>query len=273
MKKEIIIAAVALVILLAGLALWFGLRGGVNVDSSDAGLTFFAPAGTEIIVTSTDTSDTAEAENTEEESVFEPQAFEVPESGELTIDLEPGDYTILASRGAEYSPWKKELTVTEETNTEFYPILFPAGAELEAVDSAEVSAAFATPATLPTAEDPKTNEAGTTELYVDGNTIFYGWTGEIVDAPEFICPGANVDECRLQSVFSFAAGGVENLDLFGEHGEILILDQGAVISALEVDRRGTQNYQPFYIDATPSTAPAFRILDGEIYISDGGVIS
>ncbi|MDZ7726135.1 MAG: hypothetical protein U5L75_00965 [Candidatus Campbellbacteria bacterium] len=272
MKKQIIPVAVVIVILLSGLALWFGLRGNEGLGGNDgANITVFAPAGTEIIAVNTDGVD--DEDSSEGSSDSDPRSFSVPDSGELGIELEPGSYQLLANRGEEYYPWKKELEVSEDTNTEFYPILFPTEAELEEVDSAEVEEAFSTPASLPREQSPLANNSESINLYVDADTIFAAWDGEVDNLPEFLCPGENVEECRVQPVFSFQSGSVENLDFFGEYDQMLILDRGSVIAALEIDRRGTQNYQPVYVDPTPATAPAFRVVDGEIYISDGGEIS
>lgn len=274
MKKQIIPIAVIAVILLAGLALWFGLRGnsssgpsGVSAD----GVTIFAPQDTEIIViNNTDSEEVSE--------ITDAEKFTVSSSGSYNLDLEPGDYTLLVTRGQDHFPWHKNIVVSEETATEFYPILLPQQPEYVTVDSSDpsyetVSQAFAAPASLPTAESPKKNTAETAELYVDGNFIYINWLADIADMPEFLCPGENVDECRVQPIFEFDAGTVENIEFFGENDEMLLLDRGSEIKVLEVDRRGgieSRNQQPVYTSNTPT---AFRLIDNEIYVSDSGVIS
>lgn len=268
MKKQIIPIAVILVILLAGLALWFGLRGGGQAPANEnaRGITVFAPQDTEIIVIERVDSEDGSGMGAAEKYV-------VTNSEKYNLDLEPGDYTLLVSRGEGYYPWQKNIVVTEDIATEFYPILVPLETEIEAVSSEdemfeEVSQAFSVPATLPTPENPKMNSDETAELYVEGSTISIGWLGEIADIPEFLCPGINVDECRLQPVFEFDDGTVENIEFYGEHNEIMILDRGNEIKVLEVDRRdpSNRNQQPIY----RGVAPAFRIIDGDIYISDSG---
>lgn len=267
MKKQIIPIAVVAVVLLAGLALWFGLRGGGGTPSGESasGVTIFAPKDTEIIVMEKG-EDGANPTGAEK--------FIVSGSGKYNLSLKPGEYSLLVNRGEAYFPWQKDVVVTKDIATEFYPILFSQQPKLEALDSSDksfeaVSKAFSVPAVLPTAEKPLVDDDETAELYLDDKTVYIKWLGEIADIPEFLCPGVNVDECRLQPIFTYEADPIENIAFYGKYNDVLILDRGANIMALEVDRRSDRNQQPIY----KGTAAAFRLIDGQIYISDGGQIS
>jgi hypothetical protein len=262
MNKKFFPALLVLVLLLAGLALWLGLRGGERAGRADADITVFAPEGTEIFVIE-------ELEMSEEESLSEPELLVVPASGELWLNLENGAYKILANRGEEYYPWLKEITVTGLFNTEVYPFFPPKEPTLEETTNEEVLDAFGVVATLPTSESPRLNSGETAELYVDGNTVFVNWVGEIEGMPEFICPGENVEDCQLQPFFTFSVP-VENVEFFGEFGELIMADLGETVVIVELDRRGTQNFRPLYVGANPV---AFRIVEGEVYITESGVVS
>lgn len=261
MNKKFIPVALVAVLVLAGLALWLGLRGGLGGGKGAADITVYAPAGTEVIA----------IESSSEEDVNPSvEMFEVPASGALALTLENGEYEILVNNGDMYNPWVKKVTVTGLYSTELYPFFFPRESRVETTDNEDAIAAFATAATLPTSEVPRTNENGTAELYVSGgSSILMNWTGELEDMPEFFCPGENVEDCRLQMVHDFGVP-VENVEFYGEHDELIIADLGPMIVAIEVDRRATQNIQPVYTGSAPV---AFRIIDGTIYVSESGVAS
>lgn len=264
MNKKFIPVALVLVLVLAGLALWFGLRGSALGPGGDTDITLFAPEGTEVIVLES-TEAVEEGETTESEPVL----HTVDGSGELELDLENGDYEILANIGDEYYPWVKNVRVTGLLSTELRPFFLPRESTLEPVDDEEIASAFATPATLPTSENPRVNADESAELYVSSGVAYVNWTGEVENMPEYFCPGENVVDCTLQPIYNFGPT-VENVEFYGENDELLIADLGTAVIAVEIDRRATQNAQPVYMGSAPV---AFRIIDGEVYVSEGGVVS
>lgn len=268
MNKKFIPFALVIVLVLAGLALWLGLRGGTGSNRNNADITVFAPEGTEIIVIDAD-EEVSEEDALEGSTPNSAETFEVGPSGELYLTLENGTYDILGNRGDEYYPWIKEVTVSGLFTTELYPFFLPTEVALEASEDEGAVAAFATVATLPTAETPRLNTDETAGMYVDGNTVFVNWTADIADMPEFICPGDNVEDCQLQPFYTFNTT-VENVEFYGENDELVIADLGPIVVVVELDRRGTQNVQPLYVGASPV---AFRVVDEEVYISEAGVVS
>lgn len=268
MNKKFIPFALVIVLVLAGIALWLGLRGigGNNRDNAD--ITVFAPEGTEIIVIDAD-EEVSEEEVLEGDASNSAETYKVGSSGELYLTLENGTYDILGNRGDEYYPWIKEVTVTGLFTTELYPFFLPTEVSLEVSEDEDAVGAFATIATLPTQDSPRLNTDETAEMYVEGNTVFVNWTADIADMPEFICPGDNVEDCQLQPFYTFNTS-VENVQFYGENDELVIADLGQIVVVVELDRRGTQNVQPLYIGASPI---AFRIVEGEVFISEAGVVS
>jgi len=266
MKKKSILIALVVVLLLSGLALWFGLRGNSGTRASAPEVTIYAPEGTTVIVMPA----SEKTEPTGKELADNAVTYEITDSDKLELDLKNGEYSILASRGDDYNPWMKEITVSVGTATDLYPFFFLKKPVLERTDDPKVLSAFATPATLPTEAKPRVNSDKTAELYVSKGIAFIHWTGEVKDMPEFFCPGENVDDCLLQPVFNFGTLRVENLEFYGKHDELMIADLGQIIVAIEIDRRGTQNRQPVYTGKGPV---AFRIIDGTIYVSEAGVAS
>jgi hypothetical protein len=268
MNKKFIPVALVVVLVLAGVALWLGLRGNEGARRANADITVFAPEGTQVIV-----MEESEVEEGEEEAATsesgDPELFVVPASGELWLSLDNGTYRLLANRGDEYYPWLKEITVTGLFSTEVHPFFTAKEPTLEEATDETALEAFATVATLPTAETPRLNADETGELYVSGNTVFVNWTGEINDMPEFICPGTKVEDCQLQPFYTFSTP-VENIEFYGESDELLMADLGQAIVVVELDRRGTQNFQPLYVGTSPV---AFRLVDGDVYITEGGVVS
>ena len=268
MNKKFIPFVLVLVLVLAGIALWLGLRGGVGSSRDNADITVYAPEGTEIIVIDAD-EDVSEENALEGDALNNAETFEVDSSGELYLMLENGTYDILGNRGEEYYPWIKEVKVNGLYSTELYPFFLPPDPTLEITEDENVADAFATIATLPTAETPRVNTNETAEMYVDENTVFVNWTADVVDMPEFICPGDNVEDCQLQPFYTFNTN-VENVEFFGERDKLIIADLGPIAVVVELDRRGTQNVQPLYVGTSPI---AFRVLDGEVYVSEAGVVS
>lgn len=261
MNKKFIPVALVAVLVLAGLALWLGLRGNEGVLGTDADISVFAPEGTEIIVIE-------ESEVSPDESA-DPELFTVPASGELRLSLENGNYSILANRDEEFYPWLKEITVTGLYNTDVYPFFTSKVPVLEESDNSEAIDAFRAVLTLPTAENPLLNLDETAEMYISGNTVFVNWVGELDEMPEFICPGDNVEDCQQQPFYTFNTP-VENVQFHGEFNELIMADLGQTIVIVELDRRGTQNFRPLYIGASPV---AFRLVDGDVYVSEAGVVS
>jgi hypothetical protein len=261
MDKKILYGLSVVVILLAGVTLWLGL-GGRLLPTREAAVTVYAPNDTQIIVTN------VPGEN---EEMDEPREYRVSD-GRLALDLRAGEYAIFATRGEEYHPWMKQITVFDDYPTELRPFFFRATANLETVTDAEIVNAFATTPPFPTADEPHKNADDTMRLYMLDGVLYTEWVGDIVHAPEFFCSGPNVEDCRLQPIYGapFEASPLEHVAFFGEHSELVLADIGATIIALEIDRRGTQNAQPIYTDTGPV---AFRVIDGNIYLSVGGVVS
>ena len=268
MNKKFIPFALVIVLVLAGMALWLGLRENRGNSRDNADITVYAPEGTEIIVIDAN-EEVAEDEALEGDTPSSAETFKVGSSGELYLTLENGPYDILANRGDEYYPWIKEITVSGLFTTELYPFFLPRESSLEQSEDESAVNAFATIATLPTAETPRMNTSGTAEMYVEGNTVLINWTADIADMPEFICPGDNVEDCQLQPFYTFNAN-VENVEFYGENDELIIADLGQIVIVVELDRRSTQNVQPLYIGTSPA---AFRVVEGEVYISEAGVVS
>lgn len=268
MNKKFIPFALVIVLVLAGIALWLGLRGMGGGSRDNADITVFAPEGTEIIVIDANEEVSGE-EALEETAPNSAETFNVGSSGELYLTLENGTYDILGNRGDEYYPWIKEVTVNGLFTTELYPFFLPTEASLELSEDEDAVGAFSTIATLPTSETPRVSADENAEMYVEGNTVFVNWTADIADMPEFICPGDNVEDCQLQPFYTFSTN-VENVEFYGKNDELIVADLGQIVVAVELDRRGTQNVQPLYIGASPV---AFRVVEGEIYISEAGVVS
>ncbi|MEX0933451.1 MAG: hypothetical protein WDZ74_01725 [Candidatus Paceibacterota bacterium] len=268
MNKKFIPFALVIVLVLAGIALWLGLRGSGGSIRGNADITVYAPEGTEIIVIESNEA-VSEEDVLEGDTPNSAETYRVESSGELYLNLENGTYDILGNRGEEYYPWIKEVTVSGLFATELYPFFLPVEPTLEVTTDENALEAFAAIATLPTAETPRVNTEETAEMYVEGNTVFINWTGDVALMPEFICPGDNVEDCQLQPFYTFNTS-VENVEFYGENDERIIADLGQIVVVVELDRRGTQNVQPLYIGASPI---AFRVVNEEIYLSEAGVVS
>lgn len=261
MDKKILYGLSAAVVILAGVTLWLGL-GGRFMPGQVASVTVYAPDGVQIIVADV-------VPNTDE--IKNPREFRVSE-GKLALNLRAGEYQIIANKGEGFFPWMKRIAVFDDYPTELRPFFFRETAKLETVTDAEIVNAFAALVPFPTLDEPLENAAGTMRIYMLDGVLYAEWVGDIANAPEFFCPGPNVEDCRLQPIYgaAFEASPLEKVVFFGAHDELVLLDIGPTIVALELDRRGTQNAQPVYTGAEPA---AFRVIDGTIYLSIRNVIS
>lgn len=253
-KKTFIILTVVLVVI--GFFTTIAFVGTGQQEDERATVTFVGPEGATIYI------GTSNAERD-----VEPRSVETTDSYEYDVSVEPGDVGFIASRGEDFYPWEKTLTLSGVTETRVYPLMLPEEPERDAIDESAVNAAFAKSDPLPTSADPRLAQEDGLAGYIEDQAVIVEWNGAVSDMPEFFCPGENVADCLVQQVVSFAdADPVEHIAFFGQEDQFLILDRGSSIVVIEIDRRGRQNIQPLY----EGTAPAFRVIEGDVYVSDSG---
>jgi hypothetical protein len=183
--------------------------------------------------------------------------------------LESGIHSILISKDA-FWPWLKEVEVVSGETEILSPFFVPSNTsglivgreDLEYEDLiAKINAI-----NLPTFENKKISPDKSIAIWVDGSTLFAEWLlGEDL-RPDYFC---NDLGCHNVVVPLGVGGEIRNVDFYKERNDVFIVAFGNGVFALEIDTRGTQNFQPII----EGTSPLFILNDeSSIYTLDNDVL-
>lgn len=105
-----------------------------------------------------------------------------------------------------------------------------------------------------------------TVLFTENSTIYVGWVSEIEPIPRYFC---EENPCKLKMPVTVSEEEIKSIDFYKDRRDIIIFAAGESIYAIEVDREGTQNFQPLYKGTDPYFYQSF---DGTLYIKDGNAV-
>jgi len=181
--------------------------------------------------------------------------------------VRPGEHSILVYL-QEYYPWKKRLTVNTGKSTkvraffvrEKYTISHKKDG-LSKDDTKKVALLFETNI------DKKISLAGdgNVEVKKEGGKIFASWVGgNTTQSPSYFCNEAKCNETVV--VFESVDGAIDTFDFYPDREDVILFSIKNGVYAIEIDKRGTQNFQPLYLNNNTS----FRVDDeGHIFIKEG----
>lgn len=181
-------------------------------------------------------------------------------------NLTPGIHTILVAK-ANYWPWSKYISIPEDGLISIAPFSVPANTNGLLIP--EGDAEYKTinlligQNSLPTKESKKISSSGKTALWVQDSTFIAEWISE-EPVPHYFCGEASCSNKTFEITKIKASIG--NADFFKEREDIIIFSSGKGVYALEMDKRGTQNFYPIYEGANPSYA---KNTPTTLYIKDG----
>lgn len=204
----------------------------------------------------------------------------------------PGFHSVLISKEG-FWPWVKTVAVAADTNRVLSAFIFKMdGLQTKPVPVGEVLykealkniAQNKAPKVRPwsrtfnnedsfgawldeSVPDRKFSKDKSTVLFTENNTIYVGWVSETEPVPSYFC---EENPCKLKMPVTVSEEPIKSIDFYKERRDVIIFAAGESIYAIEVDREGTQNFQPLYKGVDPYF---YQTEEGVLYIKDGNSIS
>jgi hypothetical protein len=172
-----------------------------------------------------------------------------------TITLErvsPGEHSILVYL-AGYYPWEKTVRVRTGDATKVRSFfvrknITPSYIKTEFTD-ADRNRINDMIATADTNKKISFFGNGNVEIKKDNNEISATWLGDSASLPDFFC---NDTDCANSiSVFNSDVGQIGMIDFYPNRDDVVLFSLGESIYAIEIDQKGTQNFQPVYTGTSP----------------------
>lgn len=187
-------------------------------------------------------------------------------------NVSPGTHTLIVHMDGRL-PWAKNLQFIEGVTLEVAPFNLPQTPMLEVIpeyvfdESGRISndAYEQIESLFGTQPASELSYNGNVSISYAGNEIRATWQGSEEFIPYFFCI---YSRCDVSFSVLDAQDPVRAAQFFPMRDNVVIFSTGNSINAIELDRTGTQNFQPIYTGIEPSFA-----LDSEnpdvVYIRDG----
>jgi hypothetical protein len=179
-------------------------------------------------------------------------------------------HTVLVAKNG-YWPWGKTVTVEAGRTLDLTAFNGPQAEVTTDVaagskDYAAATAALAANTGTPSKATMIVSKDGSVGIWVEGNALMAEWKGED-DPDQFFCVEGLCD--KDTQVFKGTAP-ITHLAFYKNRDDIVLFSSGGAIYAIEINRNGTQNFQPVFMGANPTFAPSS---DGTVlFVKDGGKI-
>ena len=187
------------------------------------------------------------------------------ESGTVMLsDIGSGTHTILVAASG-YWPWAKTIVLENGAQLNFAVLALPVeatvadAAGLPTTDASAATELRAKMTTVASKESPLLYDDEDVALWIEDGTIVASWRARRSDMPAYFC----TPECRPRRVVFESDVPVRSLSFFGDRNDILLFAANNGIFALELDGRGTQNFQPLYL----GTAPIFSLSEDLTHVT------
>ena len=185
--------------------------------------------------------------------------------------VSPGDHSVIVSLQG-YYPLGKNLEVKKGNTLKLKPFSIN-----KAVDSSSVITNFTETQLDKINKLLKTSTLnkkisfsgdGNVEIKKDKNKIFATWLGDKSSIPDFLCDNNECAETTL--VFKSDIGNVSSIDFYPGRDDVVIFSVGKNIYAIEIDKKGTQNFQPIYAGESPKFVVSEE--NSTLFVDDAGTI-
>ncbi|MSU55373.1 MAG: carboxypeptidase regulatory-like domain-containing protein [Candidatus Taylorbacteria bacterium] len=203
----------------------------------------------------------------------------------------PGLHSVLVSKNG-FWPWTKIVNVTENNSKSIYAFIFPtegATAKKISPETSEYkiaskglkSSILPEPASYvsnPTNDESitewlKTNVPNfglsldkSTALYIMNNTIYVAWISSSEPPPHYFC---EENPCKLIMPVTISTLPIQSVVFYKDRRDVVLFSAGSNIYGIELDRQGTQNFQPLLKVNNPYF---YQAVNGQLYIKDGNSI-
>lgn len=214
------------------------------------------------------------------------------QDGGYRIDkVVPGLHSIMISKDG-FWPWAKTVNATADASRVLFAFIFKMdGLETRAIPAGTVEHSEAlrsvrqsiVPEVKPWSKifnvdesfngwlddsvpDRKLSLDKSTVLFTENNTIYVGWVSEAEPIPHYFC---EENPCKLKMPVTVSEESIKSIDFYKNRRDVVIFAAGSSIYAIEVDREGTQNFQPLYKGGDPYF---YQTDKGVLYIKDGNAV-
>lgn len=186
-----------------------------------------------------------------------------PATQTLRLPISSGSHQISVAQEG-YFPWQKTVDVGARETITVAPFAVPSstsGIVLPKTDQEYKSAlaAIAT-TTVPTEARPLVSNDGTMSVYLKDGALTAKVVGE-AQPPKYFCE----TECRDEHAVLSLDADVRGVAFLPGRNDVVFVAVGNSIYALELDTRGTQNFEPVY----QGIRPTFGVGPGYLYVQDG----
>jgi len=176
-----------------------------------------------------------------------------------------GPHLLLISRDGAW-PWTKRVIIREGETVQTSVLLaprIPSGFIITQADSEYYALLnLIDKNKTPTLNSPLLSPSGNLSVWVGGNRVMAKWLGDEKNIPYYFC----INQCLEVIEVHNSLSTINNLSFYPDFDDILIISSKSQIFALEINKEGTQNFQPVY----SGQDPRFFISDNkEFYVRDG----
>ena len=175
------------------------------------------------------------------------------ETSRTFTNLTVGTHTIVIAKDG-YWPWSKKLSVANNETISVDAFLIPQEPSREVLKETDEEYQRAlssiTSYVLPIESSPLQSKDGSTELWATENAIMARWISEEEPSDAFCITGV----CEKTFIVLPINLPIRNLAFLPGRNDVIIFSAQNGIFALELDKRGTQNFEPLYLGTTPQFA-------------------
>ena len=183
--------------------------------------------------------------------------------------LRPGAHTILISKEG-YWPWKKDITILSGAKLKLNPFLVSKTVTGSAITGADPEYDSITEMIRKNtfSKDSKlVSSDNLISISFEEGAIWAEWLGSKESIPYYFCSDTTVKNCDDKLKVLSSKDKIKNIDFYKDRSDLLLITIGESISVLEIDPKGTQNFQPIYKGKEPSFVK--NPSSDSILVSDG----
>lgn len=166
----------------------------------------------------------------------------------ITLErVRPGEHSVLVYADG-YFPWEKTVKVRngETTQVRMFSVRSEFNASHQKTNFTNEENVLIETLFEDSKASRKTSFSGdgNVEIRKEDNKIFATWLGSTSYLPDFFCDNT---ECKNNLVvFNSEVGNIDTIGFYPNRDDVVLFSVGGNIHAIEIDKRGIQNFQPIY---------------------------
>ncbi len=173
--------------------------------------------------------------------------------GSIVIErLSPGEHTFILSKDG-YWPWQKIFDVKSGERIVAAPFFITQNVSGVAITQADPEyfklRELSSTRSIPSTARKLSSNDESVSVWFEGTTLMAQFNADETQAPQYFC---TEEKCKEPiTVLSFG-GPVRNIVFYKDRNDLVVVAVDDLIAALELDSRGTRNFQPIYKGKSPT---------------------